>query len=739
MKMFVISTVMLFSLSITPLGLSGQTTRYDQALELLKAGQHGDVINMLESEVRAGKSSAEGYKIYASAQLADFGSMTGAFKLLSKLFGDKLNYAKNALEKAGKLDSKDIEVKFLMAIYNKYSNKMDLAESQLREIIEVDPRFEIAGFSNAWLELGSVLRAQEKNKDAIEAYQQGALVDLEDRWPLIQISNVYLEIGEFELACEAFYAGLDNIVDQDKVDRLFLDVEALATVEEKEEWKKLKSNTEKTAFLKVFWKRRDPNPIDMINQRYIEHYKRLKHVKEFYSKSFKPWYDDRGQVYVRLGKPDNVYYGMSEQGIKTTESWVYDRYRGGINLDFVQFGSGYELRSLFEAIEPTARMNDIVNMFERRSNLHPYYTKMANKIKTEWQINRDRAMTEFEESTSANQGNVNAVDRLGRTNWSPTFMSQNEFLQDQQFNNSYAQNQHFVFDVGAPHLPMNCNFSGFRGEGDKTRLDFYYMIPFKQMSFAPDGIQLDKFVSKLTLHYKVFDMDYQEIESYDRTYPIQASVNQLESHSFIDEIRTDLESGKYVVAIEAVNNTKDKVGIYQFVINVRNYKTDTLVVSDVQLAQYVERTVSSDKFLKPSSNYKVVPNPAASQIKTKPLTLYYEIYNLTLDNDGKSKYEVSYTIRMSKEDKGIFSSIAGIFSSGKDPSTTSVTVKEGRATTQRDYIAFDVSELPNGIATLEIKVKDLNSNRYSRSSIDLTIVEEKNLEAKKQEKVSIGQ
>jgi hypothetical protein len=120
-------------------------------------------------------------------------------------------------------------------------------------------------------------------------------------------------------------------------------------------------------------------------------------------------------------------------------------------------------------------------------------------------------------------------------------------------------------------------------------------------------------------------------------------------------------------------------------------------------------------------------------VKTKPLTVYYEVYNLALNREGKSSYQISYSIKMLETNQSFLSSIAGVFSGKKESSTSSVTVKEGKSGIEREYIGFDISELPTGVASLEIKVKDLNSGKEASSKINLTLQEEKKVESKTEE------
>ncbi|MBX7150287.1 GWxTD domain-containing protein [bacterium] len=681
---------------------------------------------MSQKQLDTQDSSLISLKNAAVLELKSYEELTGALKFLAKLFGDKLKNADKNLKIVLEKNSEDIEGLFLKGILLRFKGDLDESENLFKRVISKDDRYVAFDFPNVWLQLGYLYKEEKKYELAVDAFKQGAIINLQDTWPLIELSLVFIEMNRPEEASEAFNAGLNEIKNIKLINKLFIDVQDIATKFELAQWDSLNSDNEKLQFLKTFWKKRDPNPIDPVNQRLIEHYKRLTYARQSYGRPLKPWYDDRGLVYVRLGKPDRVYFGKPKQDVRENESWLYDNIKAGLHFDFVEFNGNYELRSLLDAAEKSASMEEIISIFEERSMLHSYYQEMYQKIRTQADVQRGRAEEQLNNFSYGGGGNLNsAFERLEQSQMGVQFLGNNTYQQDYIGNQVFAQqNQHFVFDFGAPHLPMNVNFASFKGSTKNSRLEFYFIVPFEKLSFIPDKNQFEKYSSNLKLNLKIYDTKYNEITSTEREVTVNSNATELKTHFYLDQIEHELSPGKYVMAVEVRNNEKDRVGIYQFVVSVRDYSADTLTVSDIELAQYVDNTLVKDKFVKPQSTLKVVPNPAAGILKNKPLTVYYEVYNLTVNNEGKSSYQVSYSIKMLDTDQSFLSSIAGIFSSSKDASTTSVTVKEGKSTSEKEYIGFDISELPKGVARLEIKVKDLLSNKETVSGINLTIVED---------------
>lgn len=132
------------------------------------------------------------------------------------------------------------------------------------------------------------------------------------------------------------------------------DVAYIITSEEKNAFKKLATDDEREQFIEAFWRRRDPDPDTEENEYREEYYERIAYTNEHFTSGIPGWKTDRGRIYIRWGKADEVeshpsggsydrpYY---EGGGTTTtypfEIWFY-RYLEGV-------GSGIEI----EFVDPT--------------------------------------------------------------------------------------------------------------------------------------------------------------------------------------------------------------------------------------------------------------------------------------------------------------------------------------------------------------------------------------------------
>ncbi len=129
------------------------------------------------------------------------------------------------------------------------------------------------------------------------------------------------------------------------------DVIYIITDEEKQAFKRLKTDEERQTFVENFWLRRDPTPDTEENEYKEEHYRRIAYANDHYPSGIPGWKTDRGMIYIKYGPADEIdshpsggsYQRPYEEGGGQTstypfEDWRY-RYIDGIgtnvNIEFV--------------------------------------------------------------------------------------------------------------------------------------------------------------------------------------------------------------------------------------------------------------------------------------------------------------------------------------------------------------------------------------------------------------------
>lgn len=104
-----------------------------------------------------------------------------------------------------------------------------------------------------------------------------------------------------------------------------------------------RTQSERLARFRDFWKRRDPTPNTDRNERMEEYYYRIAYANRQYGNLGNGWRTDRGHVMVLFGEPDHVERHPFNFSVKPYEVWYY--YRIGRRFIFIdETGLGdYEL------------------------------------------------------------------------------------------------------------------------------------------------------------------------------------------------------------------------------------------------------------------------------------------------------------------------------------------------------------------------------------------------------------
>ncbi len=135
------------------------------------------------------------------------------------------------------------------------------------------------------------------------------------------------------------------------------DVRDIITEDEKRVFRSLKTDDEREQFIGQFWLRRDSDPDTDVNEFKEEHYRRLAYANEHFSSGIRGSRTDRGRMYVKFGKPDQIeshpsggrYDRPTWEGGGTTstypfEIWWYrhlDDVSSDVEIEFVDpTGSG---------------------------------------------------------------------------------------------------------------------------------------------------------------------------------------------------------------------------------------------------------------------------------------------------------------------------------------------------------------------------------------------------------------
>jgi len=180
------------------------------------------------------------------------------------------------------------------------------------------------------------------------------------------------------------------------------DVSYIITDAELKVYNALKTDEERENFIKNFWDRRDPDPDTTENEYREEYYERIQYVNEHFSSGVPGWKTDRGRMYIRWGKPDEIEShpsggsydepGYGSNGSITTypfEIWFYRNLDGpgsGVEIEFVDPTSSGEYHIAHDREEKDALVTFIgprpAPLFERQQDSALERMRLAEGLET---------------------------------------------------------------------------------------------------------------------------------------------------------------------------------------------------------------------------------------------------------------------------------------------------------------------------------------------------------------------
>ena len=387
---------------------------------------------------------------------------------------------------------------------------------------------------------------------------------------------------------------------------------------------------EKAEFTRRLWKELDPTPTTELNERILEHWRRVGLSKALFTveaTGTPGWRSGPGEALIRYGFPKSREYGSATDESRSlplpTLTWHYVDEDGPFDVVFID----YALSGEFQYFE----FNRFPTSFDRRAYYYP---------------------TSYEHNYGA-----------------------------RVFENLFAS-AGFLRDSG-------------------VREEFYVGIPLEKVT---KGDWKD-----VPLEAVVFDSVWNESARINTT--LKSALTYADpgmAGILISELGFSLAPGKYVVALAVKDSVSGTLGLTKERVLVPSLSRENLSVSDVELAYLIsEKRVGTEI----GQDKGILPNPSGTYVVPEPLRLYYEVYNLSRDRDGRYHFLTRYSILPSSKRGGTFLGfLASLFGPGQHYIINSFERQVERPSSA-ERLSIDISALKNGSYNLVLEVEDLVSKR----------------------------
>jgi GWxTD domain-containing protein len=404
--------------------------------------------------------------------------------------------------------------------------------------------------------------------------------------------------------------------------------------------------------LNKFWRSNDPLYLTEYNERLLEHYSRVAFSNLRFSvedQNVLGWQSDRGEIVIRYGEPINRI-----------------RFRPYIN-------SG---------------------------------GKTALMLKTDVWFYRDKV---FGFSDDYFTGNY----RFSSPKWRGATFSQ--FPYD---TNTYAQDlrrlnpEDYIPKFKGPSFDVPYHLVQFKdldnNNNNKTQL---------YVNYAMDISGKFEFNNKYKLEHKcgLFLLDLESKKQAEQIDEItylssdgELKFNDYEKY-WVNSMLIESKPDTAIIAFEIIRNEDDAVSSNHFEYHIKEFSNYELAVSNILLATDVTSS-SSTKGAIVRRNHKISPNPTQIFTTENNIYIYYEAYNLKLDDKNRANFEQRITMKNAEESsvvEDIFASIGNLFSgSGTDDQITLSTNYQSFEKNAQVYLQIDMNTYIPGDYIINVTIED---------------------------------
>ncbi len=494
----------------------------------------------------------------------------------------------------------------------------------------------------------------------------------------LSLARIHYAQLQAEKAESYFWRAVDEMDDDVDAGIVFQDVKYIQTDHEYAEYQTCSTIEEKKAFFRHLWTKRDPTPIAAINYRLSEHYHRLLYAEKNYiyrgfrsrfsqvdrmsyihypaSYKLNEEFNDKGLIYIRHGKPDEQVVNQGED--VPVESWMY--YETATAPKMI-FHFTPERESQYWRFTPIIENQQ---MIQERSHWGRLYHKFLYADETQRLAYVDEMAHESEEA-------VSSALVTDRHSW----------------------------EVKLEPLPVSLTTASFRGANGRTNLEIYYSIA---MSPIQSKMKQERSLVKIDKGLVIYDDQWNLAGK--NTDTIELDVQP--GNRYVDYYLAALPPDSFHIVFNASCRTPALLNTSRYRVQVKDFSSDDLNMSDILFASEIKPSLEKGKFTR--QDLDVVPNPSHIYLKTQPVYMYFELYNLTRNDEQRTNFLIEYTLTLVKSRKSGLSKLFGFLTGGKSAITLE-TDREGASEFSAEYLAINVEKNDPGDYELLVTVTDKNT------------------------------
>jgi tetratricopeptide (TPR) repeat protein len=589
-------------------------------------------------------------------------------------------------------DSSYEDVLYQLALLYRYKEEYELALDMARRQIERKPElydaafglFKLYRYVVAVVSPGDLIPLLRRRHDPFAVYFAGEALRREQRYEeserllreilgtteaipvqaiYCSLARIYFARGESAQGEEYYWRAVDNLSSLLGSAILFEDIKYVVTDLELKHYSALASDRKKAAFFHLFWNLRNPSPAAKTNVRLAEHERRIIRAEqefEYYgfrthfndpdklhylsfprAFSLNQEFNDKGLVYIRHGDPDDIQRTM---GGDLNESWLYNEKADSPRRIFYftqsnSVGNNWRLTSFPE--DP--QMWETLVMWDHR------YNRLVNGEA----LDRAQLQDQLREESGTT---VSAGLATDENTW---------------------KKETKIFDV--PH-----SINAFRSDGGKTLVNVSYALPVGDI-VKDLGDSVKTLRVEVGLSMNKIDGEVMAAELDTLSLPLGSGT----TGSYVELYRFTLRPDSVRIAMHARPLDLNMVATWDRQIRIPEYPATVPMLSDIELL-----LPSNAKSSIEINGVKVIASPFDAVPRVRPLYVYWQVYNLTKDIDGKTAYRSR--VLLTKGESGPI----------EDGIVVYDTNHSGQDESAAELARIDVRTYDTGIYTLTVEITD---------------------------------
>ncbi len=507
----------------------------------------------------------------------------------------------------------------------------------------------------------------------------------------LSLVRLYVQENKYEEADAAYWKAVESVSSHAELEMILYDFEYILNAREyKILYAPLKLDKFKEV-MRIFWTERNPLPSLPYNMRLIEHYKRLIYAEKNFrydgvrlniydankleSINHPPWYylndkfNDCGIIYIRFGEPDDKIIIPGESLVSKT-SWLYEannRHPRMIFYFMIERDAPPGYWTLVPMLLDPVSLSELEIWDARFHSVDPQHQDTYYKFENEGVKTAERGLT----------------------------------------TNSFTWPKEIK--------PLNAEFTINQFRADDISNLFYldYAIPLNELTEGEIGNE----PVSLKVEVSIFDTSMNPITRKVENLKINKSDKHIYKSMYIDGNSFLLKRQKYIISMDISEPGDNRLFGAYFNFNLSNF-SESLSCSSLEQAFRIN---ANDENKESRRNVNILPNPTLKFSKKENVFTYYEVYNLSPDKNGSTSYSVNFDIHLKDQSKSIWDFFSGLFRNNKD---YNISISNNYKDVNKDaanYLAFDISELENGVYEMVLNIKDNNNGKETSTSSELIV------------------